>query len=141
VRHRLRSRSFVAPFIALVVALAFLACAGSIRDNVRKGALLAGETVLTIDQEESALYATGAYGVEKHKEIGGTILTAMRAVQVYVRAARAWPENMVMPDTVIEAMLTAVRAITAVEHIIEGVPGNAKLLAALHKIKAQIGGE
>jgi len=141
VRHRPRSRPDLAPFVALVVALVFLACAGSIRDNVRKGALMAGETVLTIDQEENALYATGAYGVEKHRDIGATILTAMRAVQVYVRAARAWPEQTVMPDSVMEAMLTAIRAITAVEHIVEGVPGNAKLLAALHRIRAQIGGE
>jgi hypothetical protein len=122
------------------VALAFLACAGSIRDNVRTGAMMAGETVLTIDAEENALYATGAYSAEKHKEIGATILTAMRAVQVYVRAARAWPEQTVMPDNVMEAMLTATRAITAVEGIVAGVPGNAKILAALQKLKSYIGG-
>jgi hypothetical protein len=102
--------------------------------------MMAGETVLTIDSEEQALYATGAYGVEKHKEVGATILTAMRAVQVYVRAARAWPEQTVMPDTVMEAMLMATRAITAVEGIVAGVPGNAKILAALQKLKAYIGG-
>ena len=138
---RQRVRPDFVPLVAFVVALTFLACAGSIRDNVRTGAMMSGETVLTIDTEENALYATGAYSAEKHKEIGATILTAMRAVQVYVRAARAWPEQTVMPDTVMEAMLVATRALTAVEVVVAGVPGNAKILAALHKIKTQIGGE
>ena len=139
---RQRVRPDLIPIVALLVALAFLAtaCAGSIRDNVRTGAMMAGETVLTLDHEENALYATGAYSADKHKEIGATILTAMRAVQVYVRAARAWPEQTPMPDNVMEAMLVATRSLAAVERIIEGVPNNGKLLAAIHKLQAMIGG-
>ena len=138
----MRLRGFaIVPIIALVFFTT--ACAGTLRDNVRKGALIAGEAALSIDADEATLYASTPrtiYTPEQHAKAGTAIVVMLKAVQVYERAARAWPEKVAIPGNVPEAMAEALSAITAVEQIIGGVPGNSKLLANLEHVRSVIGG-
>lgn len=130
--------------VIVVVSLAAVmsaGCALTIRDNVRKAALVSGEIALGIDQAERDLYASGVYSAEKHKQVGAAILVALTAVRSFERAARAWPEKVTMPQNVPQAMVDALAAIAAVERIVEGIPGNGKLLANLNKAKIIIGGK
>jgi len=128
--------------VVVLLALSLAACGATIRDNIRKSALVVGEAALTIDQLERDLYATGAagYSAEKHKQAGAAIIVMLTAVRSYERAAAAWPEAVAMPTTVPQAMVDALLAIATVEKIIEGIPGNEKLLANLAKVKLGIGG-
>ena len=55
-----RTRPDFVPFLALIVALALLATAcATLRDNIRKAAIISGEVALNIDTDEQALYASG----------------------------------------------------------------------------------
>jgi hypothetical protein len=138
-RHRPSS------IVVVVVALAFLAtaCAGTIRDQVRASALVTGEAALSLDTLERDLYAAGipGYTAEQHKQAGAAIIIVLTTAQTYERAARAWPVTLpTMPKDVWEAQAAALAAIVDVERVLAGVPGTEKLLAALGKIKTQLGG-
>lgn len=128
----------VAPILILVI---LTGCAGSIRDNFRRAALISGEVALGIDQTERDVYATGVYDDATHKKIGAAILVMLKAVRVYERAVAAWPESFSMPPDVPTALADAIAAINNVERIIEGIPGTGKLTANLNRIKAALGGK
>lgn len=127
--------------LPLVVLLVLAGCAGTLRDRIRTSAMLTGEAALTIDQAERDLYATGAYDAATHKELGGYVLTALTAVRAYERAAAAWPKDVTMPDTIPQLLADAMKALAALERIVQGVPGNGKLLANIAHARAKIGGQ
>jgi hypothetical protein len=137
-----RTRPDLVPFLALIVALALLATAcATLRDNIRKAAIISGEVALNIDTDEQALYASGAYSAGTHKQIGEAIVVMLTAVRAYERAARAWPENVAMPANVPAAMAEALQAVATVERIIADIPGNGKLMANLAHVRSAIGGQ
>lgn len=137
----MRERSPYQFVVVLFLVVLMTACAASLRDNIRRGALISGAVALSIDQAERELYASGVYYEAKHRQVGAAIVVMLTAVRAFERAVAAWPENISMPQTVPQAMADALAAIGAVEKIVEDVPGNGKLLAHLARARGIIGGK
>ena len=139
---RIRRRPALLVPLLLLALIGAAACATTLRDNVRKSAVVAGEVALSIDQTEQELWAAHppGYTAEKHQQVNDAMILMLASVRAYERAARAWPEAMPMPTTVPQAMMDALAAIATVERIIEGIPGNEKLKANLARVRATIGG-
>jgi hypothetical protein len=145
-------RFAIVPIIAFLLVAGLLCGAavlttgcGNLRDdNIRKGALVAGETALSINQDELDLYAAEPHTIytpDMHAKAGAAIKVVLITVRAYERAAAAWPEHVTMPADVPQALLDAIKAIGTVEGIVQGIPGNGKLLANLDKLKNKIGGD
>jgi hypothetical protein len=129
--------------VAVVLLIFTIGCAGNLRDNVRKSALVTADAALGIDQLERQLWALRppGYTPEKHLQATKAIILMLTAVRTYERAARAWPANLTMPVTIPQAMADALSAIVTVQRIFEGIPAADSLLLALKNTSAAIGGQ
>lgn len=128
---------------SLTACLLFVGCAGTLRDRVRTTALTTGEAALTLVETERQVYAAGipGYTQAKHLDAVDKLIVLVTAVRAFERAAAAWPAEMpTMPKDVWQAQADALAAIAAVQHIIEGVPGTAKLAENLNLVKFKLGG-
>jgi hypothetical protein len=135
-------RRALAPILVLVLITS--ACAGTLRDRVRTTAMTAGEIALTVDQSERSYRSIGiaSYTPEAQQKAGAAILQMLQAVQVFERAARAWPETWprIMPASMLDAQQKALASIAAVQRIFEPLPQAAGLLDRLGAVQQAIGG-
>jgi hypothetical protein len=120
------------------MAASAVACGGTIRDNVRKSANIAGETVLTLDQIEYDLHDAAVISDNRHAALKVPIGDVLVKVRAYVRVAKAWTENADTPDTLAEARTAALAAISVLQSALEGVDGVSAITNALAIIKAKI---
>lgn len=125
------------PFVLIVL---LVGCGMTVRDTIRTTALVAGTTAHDLNNAEYDLYATGVYDAAKHKQVGATILTALKDVEAFVALAQAWPEHVAFPATVADALAKALTSLDAIANIVKGVPGSEKLMANIAKAKAMLGG-